>query len=66
MRDEKTVKIIEAIRNMTHHEAGLLEVFLSGFQAGKRVSGQEMRNESAIFLKVPAPRGDGERKGRYC
>ena len=48
MQDEKTVKIIEAVRNMTDHEAGILEVFISGFRAGKQVSGQEIRNEPAI------------------
>lgn len=48
MQDEKTVKIIEAIRNMSDREADILEVFLSGFRAGKQVSGQEIRNEPAI------------------
>lgn len=48
MQSEKTVKIIDAVRNMTDHEADLLEVFISGFQAGKQISGQEIRNEPAI------------------
>ena len=52
MQDEKTVKIIEAVRNMSDREADILEVFLLGFQAGKQVTGKK--------LKIPAPRGDGE------
>ena len=48
MRDEKTAKIIEVVRNMTDHEADIFEVFISGFRAGKQVSGQEIRNEPAI------------------
>ena len=47
MQNEKTVKIIEAVRNMTDHEADILEVFLSGFRAGKQVSAQETRNETS-------------------
>ncbi|MDE7243928.1 MAG: hypothetical protein K2O18_08130 [Oscillospiraceae bacterium] len=54
MQNEKTVKIIEAVRNMTDHEADILEVFLSGFLAGKQVSGQESRKESAISQAVRA------------
>lgn len=48
MQDEKTVKIIDAVRNMTDHEADILEVFISGLQAGKQISGQEVRNEAVI------------------
>ena len=48
MKNEKTVKIIEAVKNMTDHEADILEVFISGFRAGKQVSGQEIRDEPAI------------------
>lgn len=48
MQNEKTVKIIEAVRNMTDHEADILEVFISGFRVGKQVLGQEIRNEPAI------------------
>ena len=48
MQDEKTVKIIEAVRNMTDHEADILEVFISGFRAGKQVSVQKIRSEPAI------------------
>lgn len=48
MQSEKTVKIIDAVRNMTDHEAGILEVFISGFLAGKQVSDNETRNTSAI------------------
>lgn len=48
MQDEKTAEVIEAVRNMTDREADILEVFLSGFLAGKRVSGQKIRNEPAI------------------
>ena len=47
MQNEKTVKIIEAVRNMTDHEADILEVFLSGFRAGKQVSAQETRKEAS-------------------
>ena len=54
MQDEKTVKIIEAIRNMTDREADILEVFLSGFRAGKQVSCQEIREEPAISQAVRA------------
>ena len=54
MQDEKTVKIIEAIRNMTDHEADILEVFISGFRAGKQVAAQEVRNEAAISQAVRA------------
>ena len=56
MQDEKTVKIIEAVRNMTDHEADILEVFLSGFRAGKQVSGQEIRKEPAISQATRAAR----------
>ncbi len=52
MKDEKTAKIIEAVRNMTDHEADILEVFISGFRAGKQTSGQEIRNEHAISQAV--------------
>lgn len=48
MQNEKTVKIIEAVKNMTDHEAAILEVFISGFRAGKQVSGQDIRDETAI------------------
>lgn len=48
MQDEKTAKVIEAVRNMTDREAGILEVFLTGFLAGKRISGQKSRNEPAV------------------
>jgi len=51
MLGEKTVKIIEAVRNMTDHEADILEVFISGFRAGKQVSGQETGNET-VFSRV--------------
>lgn len=54
MQDEKTRKIIEAVRNMTDHEADILAVFLSGFQAGKQVFGQELRTEPAIPQAVRA------------
>lgn len=54
MQDEKTVKIIEAIRNMTDREADILEVFISGFRAGKQVSGQKTRDEPAIPQAVRA------------
>lgn len=48
MRDEKTTKVIEAVKSMTDREADILEVFLSGFRAGKQVSGQNVRKEPAI------------------
>lgn len=48
MRDEKTVKIIEAVKSMTDREAEILEVFISGFRAGKQVSGREIKNDHAI------------------
>lgn len=54
MQDEKSVKIIEAIRNMTDREANILDVFISGFRAGKQVSGQEIRDEPAISQAVRA------------
>jgi len=36
MQDEKTAKIIEAVKNMTDLEADILEVFISGFRAGQQ------------------------------
>lgn len=48
MQDEKTVKIIEAIKSMTDREADILEVFLSGFRAGKQISEQGVIDEAAI------------------
>lgn len=48
MQDEKIVKIIEAVRNMTDGEANILEVFISGFRAGKQASGAENRTAPAI------------------
>ena len=50
MRDEKAEKIIEAVKNMTDHEADILEVFLSGFRAGKRISDGEA--ERAVSKKM--------------
>lgn len=47
MQDEKTVKIIGAIKDMTDHEANILEVFISGFRAGKQISAQEIRDPPA-------------------
>lgn len=47
MQDEKTMKVIEAVRNMSEREASILEVFLSGFRAGKQASGRKIRNEPA-------------------
>nr|WP_325182386.1 hypothetical protein [uncultured Oscillibacter sp.] len=41
MRDEKAAEMIETVKNMTDREADILEVFISGFQAGKQVSGKE-------------------------
>lgn len=52
MQSEKTAKIIEAVRNMTDREADILEVFISGFRAGKQVSGQDIRNERTISHAV--------------
>lgn len=54
MQDEKTVKIIEAIRNMSDRDADILDVFISGFRAGRQVSEQEIRNEPAISQTVRA------------
>ena len=51
MQNEKTMKIIEAIRNMTDREAGILEVFISGFQAGKQVA----EANQGYFLEIPRP-----------
>lgn len=48
MRDEKAAKVIEAVKNMTDREADILEVFLSGFRAGKQVSGQKIRSAPAV------------------
>lgn len=48
MQDENAVKIIEAVRMMTDHEARVLEAFLSGFQVGKQVSGQKTGDEPVI------------------
>ena len=60
MQGEKTMKIIETVRNMTDHEADILEVFMSGFRAGKQVSKQEIGNESVV---LPAARcGPGVRQ----
>ncbi len=42
MQDEKTAKIIEAVKNMTDLEADILEVYISGFRAGQQVPRQEM------------------------
>lgn len=47
MQDEKTEKIIEAVKNMTDREADILEVFLAGFRAGKQVSDREAGPEDA-------------------
>lgn len=47
MQNEKTLNVIEAVKNMTDREADILEVFLSGFRAGKQVSGQKTRSEPA-------------------
>lgn len=47
MQDEKTAKIIEAIHNMSDREADILDVFISGFRAGKQVSGREISDEPA-------------------
>jgi len=54
MQGEKTVKIIETVRNMTDHEADILEVFMSGFRAGKQVSKQEIGNESVALPTTQA------------
>lgn len=48
MQDKKTMEIIKAIKNMSDHEAVILEVFISGFRAGKQVSDQKIRNEPTI------------------
>ncbi len=48
MQDEKTAKVIEAVKNMTDLEADILEVFISGFRAGQQVPGQEVRKEPPI------------------
>lgn len=53
MQGEKTEKIIETVRNMTDHEADILEVFMSGFRAGKQVSKQEIGNESVALPTGP-------------
>lgn len=45
MKNEKTRNLIEAVREMTEHEAGILEVFLAGFRAGKQASGKEREYE---------------------
>ena len=59
MQGEKTMKIIETVRNMTDHEADILEVFMSGFRAGKQVSKQEIGNESVVLPAALC--GPGER-----
>ena len=41
MQDEKTAKIIEAVRTMTDREAGILAVFIAGLRTGKQISGQQ-------------------------
>ena len=54
MQNKKTAEIIEAVKNMTDHEANILEVFISGLRTGKQVSGQEIRNEPAISQEAQA------------
>lgn len=54
MQDEKTVKIISAVKDMTDYEANILEAFICGFRAGKQVSAQEIRDDPATSPNVRA------------
>ena len=46
MPSEKTAKIVEEVRNMTDYEADILEIFLSGFRAGKQAAVKEKEGTS--------------------
>lgn len=46
MQNEKSMKIIKAIQNMTDCEVNILEIFLSGFQAGKQISDKKPARKS--------------------
>lgn len=48
MQNKKAEQIIEAVRNMTDHEANILEVFISGFRAGKQASDKKSGDGQAI------------------
>lgn len=52
MQSEKTASIIETVRNMSEHEADILEVFISGLRAGKQVSTQEAGEEDGASQTV--------------
>lgn len=36
MHGEKTLQVIESIKNMPDKEAGIVEAFVAGFRAGKQ------------------------------
>ena len=51
MLSEKMVYLIETVQNMPEWEVAMLEIFLAGFRAGKRLAGREK--------PVSAPSGAG-------
>lgn len=46
MRGDKTIEIIESIKNMPDKEADMLEVFVAGFRAGKKTMKSEIESQS--------------------
>lgn len=42
MYNEKTLHVIESIKNMPDREADILEIFIAGFRAGKQTQRTEM------------------------
>lgn len=46
MNSQKTLNVIESIKNMTDREADALEIFISGFIAGKKFEKDEIEQQS--------------------
>ncbi len=46
MHSEKTLQVIESIRNMSDKEADILEVFVAGFRAGRQTMKRDMENRN--------------------
>ncbi|EET62388.1 hypothetical protein BRYFOR_05423 [Marvinbryantia formatexigens DSM 14469] len=47
MYSKKKLQVIENVKNMPNKEADILEVFMSGFRAGKQSVITEMENNQA-------------------
>lgn len=45
MYSEKTLQVIESIKNMPDKEADILDVFVAGFRAGKQSMKTELASE---------------------